>query len=156
MRSKRSSFTRARRVCTRTRAHAHDLTLQLLHEKQRRERGRGRGERDADATCAYARTHRAMAEKRQYHARVLLLLRAFLAKIYLIDLPRRKKKKIEFIYRHFRSLAQNYRQNKIILENRKEKRDKKKEKCTRRDCVVFPKRAWAHNVKMLKDKEKGR
>lgn len=51
-----------------------------------------------------------------------------------------EKKKKEFIYRHFRSLAQNYRQNKIILENRKEKRDKKKEKCTRRDCVVFPKR----------------
>lgn len=126
MRSKRSSFTRARRVCTRTRAHAHDLTLQLLHEKQRRERGKGRGERDADATCAYARTHRAMAEKRQYHARVLLLLRAFLAKIYLIDRSfLDEKKKIEFIYRHFRSFAQNYRQNKIILESRKEKKDKK-------------------------------
>lgn len=50
-----------------------------------------------------------------------------------------KKKKIEFIYRHFRSLAQNYRQNKI-MESRKEKKDRKKEKCTRCDCVVFPKR----------------
>lgn len=52
------------------------------------------GERDADATCAYARTHRAMAEKRQYRARVLYCFALFSRKyIRSIDLPRRKKKK---------------------------------------------------------------
>lgn len=55
-----------------------------------------------------------------------------------------KKKKIEFIYRHFRSLAQNYRQNKIILENRKEKRDKKKEKCDSVATVLFFPNAYGH------------
>lgn len=143
------------RVCTRTRAHAHDLTLQLLHEKQRRERGEG----GRETRMLHVRTH---VRTEQWPRSVSIMLASCTASRFSREnisdrsIFHRRKKKIEFIYRHFRSFAQNYRQNKIILENRKEKKDKKKEKCTRRETVLFFPNAWAHNVKMLKDKEKGR